>query len=166
MDPLTLLLIGHLIGSVLGVGGATFVEIFLNKSLKDGEVNPTEGSFLKTTFTVVRAGLLISLITGVGLILLYRFADQSFRLYDPTLWAKFTIIGVIVVNALLLQAHKIPIWLGSPLSFVSWYSVLVIGALLRGPSIPYFEILFYYLVALVLGGLVLEGIRRSMGIKL
>ena len=111
-------------------------------------------------------GLLISLVTGIGLILLYRFSDQSFRLYDPTLWAKFTIIGVIVVNALLLQAHKIPIWLGSPLSFVSWYSVLVIGVLLRGPAVPYFEVLFYYAIALVLGGLILEGIRRKLGIKL
>lgn len=166
MDPLTLLIIGHLIGSVLGVGGATFIEIFLNKALRDGEINPTEGSFLKATFTTVRVGLLISLVTGIGLILLYRFADQSFRLYDPTLWAKFTIIGVIVVNALLLQAHKIPIWLGSPLSFVSWYSVLVIGVLLRGPSVPYFEVLFYYSIALVLGGLILEGIRRGLGIKL
>ena len=65
MDPLTLLIIGHLIGSVLGVGGATFIEIFLNKALRDGEVNPTEGSFLKATFTTVRVGLLISLVTGI-----------------------------------------------------------------------------------------------------
>ena len=165
MDPLTLLIAGHLIGAVLGVGGATFVEIFLNKALRDGEIEPLEGSFLKTTYTVVRIGLIISLFTGIGLLLLYRFEDQSFKFYDPTLWAKFTIIGVIVVNALLLQAHKIPIWLGSPLSFVSWYAVLVAGVFLRGPAIPYFQVIFYYLVALILGGLILEGIRRFLGIK-
>ena len=166
MDPFTLLIVGHLIGSVLGVGGATFVEIFLNKALRDGKIDPIESSFLRTTFRVVRIGLIISLFTGIGLLLLYRFEDQSFKFYDPTLWAKFTIIGVIVVNALLLQAHKIPIWLGSPLSFVSWYAVLAAGVYLRGPAIPYFQVIFYYIIALVLGGLILEGIRRCLGIKI
>lgn len=165
MDLFTLIIIGHLVGSVLGVGGATFIEIFLNKSLKDGEIDPIEGSFLKTTFQVVRIGLIISLFTGMWLLLIYRFNGQEFKFYDPTLWAKFTIIGVIVVNALLLQAHKIPIWLGSPLSLVSWYAVLAIGVLLRGPSIPYLEVMLYYVIALVIGGFALHGIRKSMGIK-
>jgi len=165
MDLFTLIIIGHLVGSVLGVGGATFIEIFLNKSLKDGEIDPIEGSFLKATFRVVRIGLIISLFTGMWLILIYRFNGQEFKLYDPTLWAKMTILGVIVVNALLLQAHKIPIWLGSPLSLISWYAVLAIGVLLRGPSIPYLDVMFYYVVALVIGGFALEGIRRSMGVK-
>lgn len=165
MDLFTLLIIGHIIGTVLGVGGATFIEIFLNKALKDGEIDPIESSFLKTTFTVVRIGLIISIFTGMGLLLLYRFYDESFRLYDPTLWAKFTLIGVIIINALLLQAHKIPIWLGSPLSFVSWYAVLVLGVLLQGPAISYLTVMFYYVVALIIGGFILEGIRRSLGIR-
>jgi len=165
MDLLLFLIILHLIGTVLGVGGATFIEIFLNKSLKDGKVDPIEGDFLKTTFTIVRVGLVISLFTGFALILLYRFEGQMFRLYDPTLWVKFTLIGVIVINALLLQAHKVPLWLGSALSFVTWYAVMVIGILLRGPSIPYLELMFYYLIALAFGALILEGIRRSLGIK-
>ncbi|MCH7530024.1 hypothetical protein IIB50_02825 [Patescibacteria group bacterium] len=165
MDVFTLLIIGHLIGAVLGVGGATFIEIFLNKALRDGEIDPIEGSFLKTTFSVVRIGLIISIFTGIGFLLVYRFYDESFRLYDPTLWAKLTVIGVIVVNALLLQAHKIPIWLGSPLSFVSWYTVLALGVLLRGPAISYLAVMLYYVAALIVGGIILWGIRRSLGIR-
>ena len=165
MDSLTFLIILHLIGTVLGVGGATFIEIFLNKALRDGEIDPIEGSFLRTTFTVVRIGLVISIFTGFALLLLYRFEGQEFKLYDPTLWAKFTLVGVIVINALLLQAHKVPLWLGSALSLVTWYTVMIIGVLLRGPSIPYFEVMLYYVIALVFGGLLLEGIRRQLGIK-
>jgi len=166
MDLFTLLIIGHVVGTVLGVGGATFIEIFLNKSLRDGHIDPIESSFLKTTFLIVRIGLVISLFTGIGLLLVYRFEGQMFQFYDPTLWAKFTVIGVIIINALLLQAHKVPLWLGSTLSFVSWYTAFIFGMLLRGPAIPYFEVMSYYFIALVLGGLILEGIRRSLGIKL
>ena len=70
------------------------------------------------------------------------------------------------MNALLLQAHKIPIWLGSPLSLVSWYTAFAFGILLRGPAIPYWEAMSYYFVALIVGGIILEGIRRLLGIKL
>lgn len=165
MDFFTVLIISHIIGTVLGVGGATFIEIFLNKALRDGVVDTTEADFLKTTFFIVRIGLIISLITGFGLLLLYRFEDQAFKLYDPTLWAKMTILGVLVVNALLLQAHRIPLWLGSALSFVSWYTVMVFGILLNGPSYSYWRLLFYYAVAVLIGALILNGIRKVLGIK-
>lgn len=165
MDIFTILIISHIGGAVLGVGGATFIEIFLTKSLRDGVIDPTEGSFLKTTFFVVRIGLILSLISGFGLLLLYRFEDQAFKLYDPTLWAKMTVLGVLVINALLLQAHRIPLWLGSALSLVSWYTVMTLGILLRGPSYPYWEIIFYYVIAVLIGAVILNGIRRMLGIK-
>lgn len=78
MDTLTLLIIAHTVGTALGVGGATFVEIFLNKALKDGEVDPIESGFLKTTFSVVRWGLIISILSGFGFLLLYKFSGKPF----------------------------------------------------------------------------------------
>lgn len=165
MDLLTFIIILHLVGTVLGVGGATFIEININKALKDGEIDPVESSFLASTFTTVRIGLIISLFTGMALLLLYRFEGQAFKLYDPTLWAKFTMLGIIVVNALLLQAHRVPLWLGSALSFVSWYGVMIAGVVLRGPSIPYVQVMFLYIVALLVGVLVLAGIRKKLGVK-
>jgi hypothetical protein len=163
---LTLLLIFHILGSVLGVGGATMVEIFFNKSIRDGFFDPTERSFMKTTVRVVRTGLLISVITGLGLILLYRFNDQVFRLYDPLLWAKFSILFFLMINAVLLQLHKIPIQFGSAISFVSWYSVFILGFLVSGPPYPYSLIMSYYFLALIIGGIILEIIRRILGINL
>ena len=137
MNILTILLIIHVLGGVLGVGGATLIEIFFNKSIRDGVFDPIERSFLKTTVSVVRTGLFISIFTGLGLILLYRFNDQAFRLYDPMLWAKFSILFILMVNAVLLQLHKIPIQFGGAISFVSWYSVFILGLLVSGPPYPY-----------------------------
>jgi len=149
MDLFTYVIIFHLIGTVLGVGGATFVEININKALKDGEIDPVESSFLKSTFTTVRIGLIISLVTGIAFLLIYRFEGQAFRMYDPVLWAKMTMLGIIVLNALLLQTHKMPLWLGSALSFVSWYGVLIAGVMLSGPEVPYLTVMFVYAIGLI-----------------
>jgi len=166
MDLFALLLIAHIIGAVLAVGGATFIEIFLNKSLRDGDIDPTERSFMKTTISVLRVGLFISVYTGLGLILLYRVNDQIFRLYDPLLWAKFTILFIVLANTILMQTRKIKLKYGSAISFVSWYSVFILGFLTSGPNYPYMLVMMYYVVALVAGFIVLQGIRRMLGIKL
>lgn len=155
----TFLIISHIIGTALGVGGATFVEIFLLKSLKDGKVDPVEGSFLKVTYVVMRVALVILILSGFGFLLLYRIGGEEELLYSEALWAKMTIILVLVVNTLLLQTRKIPLWLGSSLSLTSWYAALVIGA---WHDIPYsfFEILIGYVVIVLIMAGILEFIRK------
>ena len=161
MDPLySGLVITHLIGAVLGVGGATFIEIILGKSLADGKIDPIEGGFLKATYKVVRVGLVISLITGVGFVLLYILTGQHFKLLNPVLWAKLTIIIILSINALLLQMHKISLFWGSSFSFFSWWSVLIISTFLGGAApFSYIEIMIGYAVA-VGGGVDSELQRR------
>lgn len=166
MSLFSLLLIGHILGATLAISGATFIEIFLNKSLRDGKIDQTEGSFMKTTITVLRIGLFISVYTGLGLILLFRVNDQIFRLYDPLLWAKFTILFIILFNTILMQTRKIKLKYGSAISFVSWYSVFILGFLASGPNYPYILVMMYYVAALIGGFIVLQGIRRMLGIKL
>lgn len=166
MDTYTLLVIAHLIGTVLGVGGATFVEIFLNKALKDGHMDPVESDFMKTTFSVVRWGLIISLLSGFGFLLLYKFTGQTFRLYDPVLWAKLTIIIVIAINAVLLQMHKISLYWGSALSFVSWYAAAILGVFLSGPAqYSYVGIMIVYAISVLVGSVVLDLVRKLLKVR-
>jgi hypothetical protein len=166
MDLFKILLIAHILGGVVGVGAATFLEIFLNKSLRDGSMDVPEREFMRTTASTLRAGLFISIFTGVGLILSYRINDQLHRLYDPVLWAKFTILFVLMVNGILLQMRRIPLLIGSAVSFVSWYSVFILGLLVSGPAYPYVTVVYYYVIALFLGGTLLETIRRMLGIRI
>lgn len=163
MDLYTFLVIVHLIGAVLGVGGATFIEIFINKALADGTVDPTESSFLKTTYRVVRIGLILSLLSGFGFLLMYKLTGQNFKLYNPILWAKMTMIVIIAVNAVLLEMRKINLFWGSAFSFVSWYSVLIISPFLSGaPKFSYLEVVFGYIVAVLVGAVVLDIIRKKI----
>lgn len=165
MDINKLLVVVHVIGTILGVGGATFVEIFLNKSLKDGQIDSTESDFLKTTYRIVRVGLVLAILSGFGFLLLYKLNGQTARLYNPLLWAKLTMLLIILVNAVLLQIHKISLWWGSAISFVSWYAVTIVGIFLGPPQMGYFEIMLYYGVAIIVGGFILDFIRKKMSIK-
>lgn len=161
IDLYTMLVIVHLFGAVLGLGGATFIEVFLNKALQDGVVDPTEKIFLSTTYKVLRVGLGISLITGFGFVAFYIANDQLFRMTNPVFIAKMLVIVILVANAVLLHFHKMKLWWGSTLSFMSWYFAFFLGTFLtHSIRFGFWEIMIAYVVCVVLGGYVLEAVRN------
>ncbi|MBL7045015.1 MAG: hypothetical protein ISR98_00225 [Parcubacteria group bacterium] len=149
MDLHSILITTHLIGVALGVGGATFGGILYLKAMKDGKVDPMEGEWLSIIFMILRIGLAIAVVTGFGFFLEYRFTGQEERLMDPRLWAKLTVILVLVSNAILIQMRKIPMWLGESLSLTSWYGALVFG-IIRGADYSYLTFLLFYAIAVVI----------------
>lgn len=165
MDWQTFLAISHIIGTVLGVGGATFAEIFYLKSAKDGVIDPQENVTLKTIFYVLRVGMVILVLSGFGFLILYRLTGQTELLYSPKLWAKLTIILILLFGVIAWQAKKVPMWLGSAVSLTSWYAALVLGVW-RGVEASYFTIMVAYLFAVVFVIALLSIIRKSLGIKI
>ncbi len=124
----TIVKIGHIIGTVLGVGGATFAEIFHFKLQKRLLPDPGVQNFLRATYTVLRLGLVILVISGFGYLLLLRFEGQAQYIYSPRVWAKLLITAIILANAILMQLRIIPMWLGTSVSLTSWYAALIIGS--------------------------------------
>ncbi len=168
MDWHTILIALHLIGTVLGVGGATFAEIFLLKSLRDGEIDPLESSFLKVTYRVIRIGLALLVLSGFGFLILYRLTGLEERLLSPLLWAKLAIVGIILANAILLQARKIPLWLGSALSLASWYGAMLIiplRSVFKSINAGFFDVILIYAAFVIITATILFGIRRALGIR-
>ncbi len=167
MDIHLLLVIGHVAGLILGVGGATFIEIHLNIALKDNEMDDLEKRFLGTDFLVTRVGMGLAMITGLGFMLEYYLAGELFRL-DGVFWSKIIIFAIIMVNAYLLQIHKIGLYWGSAFSFVSWWTVMLLGVFITR-SVSIFEgnifasiisILALYGVAIFAGALILHKLRN------
>lgn len=155
----------HIIGVALGVGGATFAEIFFLKSMRDGKIDPIEGSFMKVTYRILRLGLLLLVISGFGFLVWYRLTDQIPLLYQTKVWAKLTIIIILCLAVIGWEMRKVPLWLGSAISLTSWYAALIIGAW-RGLDAPYLVIMAVYLLALVIVAGMLKLIRKSLGIPL
>jgi len=165
MDYYLTLVTIHILGTILGVGGITFAEIFYFKSARDGIIDATESDFLKTTFFVLRMGTVLLVLSGFGFLFYYRIIGETELLYNPQLWAKMMIIIVIAFNAFLLQAKKIPSWFCSPISLVSWYVALILG-IFRDVDISLSKIFLLYIIAVVIVGFTLDYIKRILNIKI
>ena len=115
---------------------------------------------LKTTYFILRIGIILLVLSGFGLLILNRLEGATQYLYNPRLWAKLTLTLVIVVNAILLEIRLIPIWLGFSLSFTSWYAALVLG-LWRGASAAgYVTIMLWYIIAVFVVAFILGAIKK------
>jgi len=161
MDWYTVLIISHIVGTVLGVGGATFAEINVIRALRDGKITPEESNLMRGVYTTLRLGFFILLISGFAFLVYYRLNGLEARLYSDKLWAKLTIIGFIGINAMLLQLRRIPLLWGSAISITSWYATLVIGSFGR-ISYSYLTILTIYAVAVVIVFGILKKIHEHM----
>jgi len=161
MDIYTFLILTHLIGTILGVGGATMIEVHINKALSDGQMSPDEKYMMASTYGVVRVGLILAILSGFGFLILYKMTGQTFRLYDPILWAKMTIVMAIAGNALLLQSKKISLYWGSALSFVSWWVAAILGIFSsNGIHYSFLSIMSVYVLSVVCIAVVLHWFRK------
>ena len=154
----------HIIGTALGVGGATLAEIFYLRASRDGVIDIEEAGFLKTTYRVLRVGMLLLVLSGFGYLILLRIAGPIAPLYSPRLWAKLTITMILLAGVIAWQAKKVPMWLGSPISLVSWYAALILGTW-RGLEASYLTMMAWYVIAIVAVGLLLHIIRRALRAK-
>ncbi len=168
MDTHTLLILGHIIGTILGVGGATFIEVHLNMALKDGVMDERDRAILGKDFFLTRIGMALGLVTGIGFVAEYIIRNNLFRLQDGVFWAKMLIFLIIVVNAYLLHKHKIGLYWGSAFSFVSWWTVMIFGVFLTNgvkfipgqPAISFMVLMAIYGIVVMLGAVVLDKIRK------
>lgn len=105
------------LGLTLGVGSSTFALIFFIRALEDGVVDPTERKFLGTVFVVLRIGMAL-LFLGLLLSLMLPAA------LPLPLWL---LLGVITVNAVLMDRHIMPMQYGPVLAGGSWYSLFFVS---------------------------------------
>lgn len=98
-------------------------------------------------------------LSGFGFFLEYRFTGQEERLLDPRLWAKMTIVLILVFNALLIQMRKIPMWLGESLSLTSWYGALILG-IMQSMVYSYTTFIIFYVIAVFIVMGILKIIKK------
>lgn len=164
MDWSTILKLSHIVATVLGVGGATFAEIFSIKLGRQEKIDQSQLDLMRIVYTVIRLGAILLVLSGFGYLILFRLTGKTDLLYNPRLWAKLIITLVILVNAVALTAKKIPLYLGAGISLTSWYAALVLGGW-RGLHGSLGQILFGYLVAILVVTAALAVVKRILGVK-
>jgi uncharacterized membrane protein len=165
-----LIVLLHLIGAVIGVGGATVTDVFFFKFLRNFRIDEEEADILRDLSDIIWFGLGIAVLSGVGL-----YVPSMDVLHDtPKFIVKVIAVGIITINGVILNLYITPRMLeirferepgtlptrmhrfrraafaSGAVSFISWYTALILGGF-RGLTMRFETLLTIYLVALVLG---------------
>ncbi|GJE18853.1 hypothetical protein [Methylobacterium marchantiae] len=97
----------HLIGLCLGLGGATMLDFWILRWMREG-VMPAE---MERSFhfisKVVTMGIALLWISGLGFLGLYAIEAPE-KLANPKIWAKVTVVAVLTLNGVLIHALVLP----------------------------------------------------------
>lgn len=156
----------HILGTALGLGGATIADIMFFRFLEDYKISRKEVEVLSILRSVILVALGIIIVTGLALYL------PKAELYNQSAPFLVKAVGVLVltINGIALHLYVSPnlihfnldsgkkreklqrlcFALGS-ISIVSWYSVFFIAMLKRLLPNSFLGILSVYLLLLVIG---------------
>lgn len=172
LDLRTLYVIIHLFGVAIGAGAAFVGDSLFMHFIKKRRISREQLGILKHTSKMVWAGVLLLVVSGIGL---FTLAPEIYAASSKFL-AKMTIVALLVVNGVLFHTfhlpfieknvgkdlgkksrtlfHKQPVnhflFLSGVVSIVSWVFALVLGAL-RSVPFSYWFILAGYFLALAVG---------------
>lgn len=171
MDFKTFLIIVHLVGLVVGLGGATVADILFMRSLLRNRISREEFKALKlvTDFVVIGLGLLV--LSGFAL-MYANYIAQPESLMNEKVWAKVTIILALGLNGLAMHEYIIPLFeknldrrlfrapdfrknslvmfICGGISFVSWYGALVLGTWKMASIYSYGQVTGVYALLVVM----------------
>lgn len=169
MEAHNLLVIGHILGAILGVGGATRADWLFFSTLKGNCLTKQKFLALKQMSQLIWIGLAIIIVTGLGLIWHNQLENPADPLiYSQKLAAKLIIVGIILINGIVLNVvvtpklaqhldqpglcdyilkHRVLLLTTGSISITSWYSALVVG-FLGIPTLTFWQVLGTYLVVL------------------
>lgn len=171
----------HLMAIAIGVGGATFTDIFFLKFLKDLRISENEAEVLHTFSQVIWLALAVILISGFAL-----WLPQAEVLNESAKFlAKIAVMAVIIINGSFLnllvaprlvkisfgQEHnhetgelrysrKLGFALGA-ISIISWYAAFVLG-IVRATTLTLESILLIYVLILVAATAASQWLEQSL----
>lgn len=160
------LLLAHLAGVIIAVGGATVSDALFFKTIRNRHVSRDEYKLLKEAGKVIWSGFALAVLTGIGFILYQFFTSESIGYFQHSyFWAKMAIVFIIAVNGVIFHKKVLPFmsehldedmteeeftsrfWLFSltgAISIVSWWTVVVLAVL--NPTLPLLFILNIYVL--------------------
>lgn len=162
MEIYTILIALHVIGTILGTGGATLAELQIIRSLKDKKVSDDERALMHVNYGMIRVGMAILLVSVVGMFWYFQTQGINHLWTSEKLWIKELMFVMIFINAVALHKRWVPLWLGASVSFTSWWGATLLG--LAG-QLPYNfnTYLIGYTVAIFVVAGVLHLVRQIGG---
>jgi len=152
----------HKFALSLAVASSTFALVFFLNGIKHGTGDASERRFLGIIYTTLRLALATIIATQLILVSSYLPDGLPMLLQNPIFLMSWVLIAVIIVNAVLMEFHKMPMWLGPVLAGGSWYALFIISVWPGPLPLSFPELLGAYLAFLILFGLIFMLIKRRM----
>jgi len=169
----TVFLILHILGTSLGVGGATITDVMFFKFLKDFKISHGEANVMKIVSSVIWVGLALLYISGFALFM----TNPEVYAVSSKFLTKMFIVFVITVNGIFLHYFITPrlkhisfnekhlhfkgelhvsrkfAFASGAISITSWYLAFILGVLRSIPLPSVSGILLYIgVLFLAVGG--------------
>lgn len=177
-QPIILML--HVLGVTLGVGGATLSDIFFFRFIKDLRISHEESDVLRTISQVIWFALGLLVLSGLGLLL----SDYNNLMLSSAFLAKVGMVLVLILNGLVLhylvspqlvrisfgirhiheagELHRLRklAYALAAVSIITWYAIFFLDLLPTVPSSAF--TIFAVYAAVVLAGV---GISQVIDLK-
>ncbi|MFT4250689.1 MAG: hypothetical protein ACMXYD_04985 [Candidatus Woesearchaeota archaeon] len=162
------LVVLHVIGAIIAVGGATMNDALFFRMIKNRRIILTEYLLLHQAGKIIWGGLALAVLAGLALLHVeLAVAGRIARLGLPFFQMKLLLVAVIIINGVVFHTRVLPFirqhlgenmqtrvfvekyWLfaltGS-ISMVSWWGVILLA--LINPQLPFLYLLTLYLAAI------------------
>ncbi len=164
----SVIVIFHILGTALGLGGAIIADILFFKFSKNYSISKIEADVMHTLSQVIWCALVILIITGLG----FYIVKTDQLNHSAKFLAKMVIVAVITINGILLnilvapnlmkisfdseaikkskrlhRLRRFSFALGA-ISMTSWLFASVLG-ILRKVNLEFFQILSIYIIVVL-----------------
>jgi hypothetical protein len=161
MDIYSFLVLLHVVGTVIGTGGVTIAELQIYRALKDKKVSNDERALLHVNYGMIRVGMAILLVSVIGMYWYFKMQGSNILFSDDKTLIKELMFAAIFINALALEKRWVPLWLGSSISFTSWWGATLLG-LAGGLAYSFNTYLLGYIVAILVVAGLFKLIRKAI----
>jgi len=135
------------LGAFVGAGTAIWSEFSYLYAMRDGELDRAERSHLRVLGHGLRFGLVLLLLSSLGLVLVAYFMHAPMQpAVTPEYWASVTLALLIIYAAWALSHKHLSFALGSAIAFTAWWflAYLAIGLV---PPLSFGAITAFFIVA-------------------
>ncbi len=147
----------------LGVGSSTLAITNFFVAIADGSIDGTERKMMSVVYVVLRVAM-VTLFFMLAILTAYNTYHLGAAAFTPLLFAQWTILAVLYLNAILMTLRIMPSTFGPSLQAGSWYTLGTLAALLPLglTNFTYGQFVLGYLAMLMLATGLVNGIMAIL----
>jgi len=147
----------------LGVGSSTLAIVNFFVAIADGKIDVNERRMMGVVYTVLRVAMVIILVTTI-IIGVYIIASLDGGSLSDFIWATWTLVAVLYINAVLMTKKIMPSTVGPALQASTWYTLGICMTLvpLSLSGFTYFQFIIGYAAAIALAVSIVNGMMAIL----